>query len=270
MCQLGGESNFTIRGAGLRHLSGIVDFGVGGSYSCTKGNGALLYLWDRGDRTLCDTNTVWERHIRGNFEAWEAYFAECGYENKPMIVVRGFVKTSAWDAFAWSQYSTSQSISASASVGGYAGAGASHGSAVASSMTPERRSFPARSNEEEFPLTAPQLGSITGSTLKARDDSRSGEQRDNYFEQTVFLSYYYIRRRWFFIRTVVANAGYHDLPPTQPDPGMGSDVHISTERQEDDEVSTLGMHCGSVLIPHLCYSVTILWTRHCYTCSGYV
>lgn len=222
------SSFFATYGTKLRALSGVVDFGVRGQYACTTNAGALLYLWDQGHRTSCEPNEIWRRHILANFRFWEEFFAKCGIEKQGMVIVRGFVKTTSWDAITWIQSSDSYGAGASAGVPGRIGGGIFHSAARTSFMAPEHRSFPSRNLEDIR----------EGLNLRLRDPPQGDYPR----EQTVFLSYYYIKRRKWFppLPKLEANAGYHNLPsPPEPDSDIGSDAQILTETQGEEEVSSL-------------------------------
>lgn len=221
-----------------------MDFGIGGRFTCKTDAGALLYLWDRGGRTVCDTNTTWQKHIARNFESWETFFATRGLENKEMIIVRGFVKSSAWDAFAWCQSSASRDVRVSIGAPGHGAAGIVHSASIVSTSAPERRSFPPRGNTLESPLTKPQFPTSVSYDLEVSDDSQSGDpiryhHPELQFEQTVFLSYYRAKRR-LFVKKVSANAGYYNLPPRSPDSDIGGGAEILTEMQRAVEVRDFG------------------------------
>lgn len=159
---------------------------AGFKYACSKSQGALLYLDNAADREAVYTNEVWVKYIRTNYPSWIKILESVGL-NDEIIVVRGWIKASAWAVAAWCDKSTEHQVTLSGS-GGIAQAGFSFTSSDESNNSVEKRTGP-----------DPPGDAITESGGSLPKD------------QTIFMSYYKIVDRFFFF-SIKAKAGSHNLP----------------------------------------------------------
>ena len=180
----------------------------------------MLYLKDDATKQECSPNKSWRKYIIENIDNWKTYLEESDFDIsiEQLMIVRGFVKTSSWEAVAWTQSTGSHTFSIAASAAGHAGVNGSISNTHETRTTPVYRRWPTTS------IASNQLQDAQQSLLH---------------DQTIFLRYYCIRRRnwfqmWLEKTKIDAGAGYHNLPP--PSPGAGSGVVAYVESDAQPEV----------------------------------
>lgn len=192
-------------GATLILFSGPAGAGISVRYSCTKKAGALLHLKDDAVQEEYSTNKQWPVYLLQNYKSWVLYLDASPFDIslEDLIIVRGFFKTSSWEAVAWTQCNSSGSIAVTAGAPMYAGFNASMAIARETVTSPTYRSYP-RSDA--------QLVGAHFVPLHAMNHPPNPQQLLR--NQTVFLSSYTIKRRMMFLPyKIQAAAGYDNLPP---------------------------------------------------------
>ncbi|EKM59058.1 uncharacterized protein PHACADRAFT_86540 [Phanerochaete carnosa HHB-10118-sp] len=172
-----------------------VSVGLSTEYTCKAAQGAVLALKSQAYAESIFENLVLKKYIMRNHDKWYAYVkGVLGQDIKPedIVVVRGWVKTEAdWAAAAFSNTSTSSSVSLEGQVGGVAGL--DMGTSYTSSMT--------------GPMVQRQGEYLEDTSVPHPPEAKR--------DQSVFVRRFKMRRRFGFLKKIVAGAGYHRLP----DPG---------------------------------------------------
>ncbi|KAI0770870.1 WD40-repeat-containing domain protein [Irpex lacteus] len=157
-----------------------------------------------------------------NFASGDAF--ELGCKPDEIVFIKGFVKTSAWSVAAYrSGVRSTQTMALTGTVGGVGEAGfefnidSSEGYIFDTRYGPEGR-------EAQTPLLRshsprPSIASGKGKSPEIlQEDSLSAiTSQENIAmnfprDQSVFVSYYKIKHRIWWMRKIVANAGPHELP----------------------------------------------------------
>lgn len=79
------------------------------SFTTQSNQGALLYLQDPARAELVETNTAFPKYMHKHYDRWLAHMAkyDLGTESD-LFLVRGYVKTTQWAVFAYTEGSGSQ------------------------------------------------------------------------------------------------------------------------------------------------------------------
>lgn len=175
---------------------------------------------DVGDRDLLSNNKRWPKYIMNNLAAWEEILEagpfQCTIED--LIFVRGYVKTSTWKVAAWASNRISRGVGLGAGIPSTVGIGGGF------------------RNEADH-LLPPQSRECNRGRIGAHLAVTSGQEYPR--DQTVFLYYYQVKRRLFFLRKLEAAAGYGSLPDASPPSSSSGAMYVTTETEEEnDEVGT--------------------------------
>ncbi|EKM59084.1 uncharacterized protein PHACADRAFT_249277, partial [Phanerochaete carnosa HHB-10118-sp] len=194
-----------------------VSVGLSTEYTCKAAQGAVLALKSQAYAESIFDNLVLKKYIIRNHDKWYAYVkGVLGQDIKPeaIVVVHGWVKTEAdWTAAAFSNTSTSSSVSLEGQVGGVAGLdmGTSHTS------------------------------SMTGPTMQRQgeylEDTSIPRPVETKRDQSVFVRRLKMRRRFGFLKKIVAGAGYHQLPDPGDAKGASGGGVVTQEVGGVDETS---------------------------------
>ncbi|KAI0686423.1 hypothetical protein BC835DRAFT_1288098 [Cytidiella melzeri] len=179
------------------NVGNIAGGGAMYQFACSSECGAWLLLKDFSDKTyLLDTGNL-KKYMLQHHDAWYNFATgeSLGIDCKPydIILVKGFVKTSAWAVAAYkSGVRSTQAMSLTGTVGGVGEAGfefrvdSSEGYMFDTRYGPEGRDAKALQSSRHVPTVFPR-------------------------DQSVFLSYYKIKQRMWW-KKIVAHAGPHVLP----------------------------------------------------------
>lgn len=192
-------------------------------FSSSKSRGAVLYLDDAANQAVVPKNEVWIRYIKENYPAWIASLKEPGLHVE-LIVVRGWVKASAWAIAAWCNKGEAREIILSGS-GSIAQAGVTF-----------------KPPDEGGPVADNRIGPLDKQEILQSHDPASGLKRD----QCIFMSYFKVVDRvvWFSLK---AKAGEIDLPPGDCGNRGKHRVDIDPQDVDLDEVSIHIQLIGSTM-----------------------
>lgn len=206
---------------------------------------------------MCANNKRWARYITENIATWQAFLENSPFDIniEQLVIVRGFIKTIAWDAFAWTQNTNTRTIEVIGGAPGYGSLGGYHAVAFMKETGPEHRSWPPQQSAQTVrggssvdlsPSTSAE-GSRSGSQTLLVSPSQEHVSAEYSRNQMVFLSYYKIKRRAFFWLRLQAAAGYHELPPSPPGASGDGAVYVGTEIDGSEEVShwVFELQCSS-------------------------
>lgn len=191
-------------------------------YTCSKNQGAVLYLNEPADRRAVYKNDVWVRYIKANYASWMASLESTGLKDVELVVVRGWIKASVWAVAAWCDKSTEHEVTLSGN-GGIAQAG-----------------FTFATSDETTSSVMPRAGPQDRLATVQPSDSKTSLKFPR--DQCIFMSYFKVVNRIVWL-TIRAKAGYHTLPPGDGAGDGGDTVLIETEGLEADEV-------GIEIYPH--------------------
>lgn len=177
---------------------------LGLRYQCNEESGALLVLSRPGHKTSLDCSMHIRRYMRTHLASW-CDFANghlgIGLEDKDIIFVSGFVKTSVWATAAFHNSSASGELVIAAGCFGPSASGEF------------RVSLSRGSNASVFSRAGP-LDRLT-------KWNKSGEL-DEECDQCIFLNYYKMKnRKWRRPAVMRAAAGPHQLPHDSDDSDGG-------------------------------------------------
>ncbi|KAI0092686.1 hypothetical protein BDY19DRAFT_925585 [Irpex rosettiformis] len=207
------EANAGSAGAGAKY-----------AFSCSSEYGAWVLLKDFSHKEYLRDSSATKRYILDHHDSWynfasTVYTLDC----KPydIIFVKGFVKTSAWSVAAYrGNPHSEQMISLSGSFGGIGSIGfdfdakSSEGYLFDSRYGPGGRDiqtpthFPRPSLSSEKGKGREQLHEDNLATASSPDVTTPSNPSD----QSVFVSYYKVKQRIWWMKRIVANAGPHELP----------------------------------------------------------
>lgn len=172
-------------------------------------------------------------YIRQNHDAWYSFATNSqtyGLQCKPedIIMVRGTVKTSAWAVAAYRDSGNhTHNVAFSGQVGPVADAGFQLTSSSTVQSSFEHRAGPTPNAARPTSLkpvasgTSSNHGKYELPELEVAATLSREEVPDNARNQTVFLGFYKVKRRYFLPKKIVANAGSDELPPAE-DPAQSS------------------------------------------------
>ena len=203
-----------------------------------------MILRDQADKTSLPSATSIQKYIRQHHDSWyqfainpDTYGLECRPED--ILMVRGFVKTSAWAVAAFNDSGNHlHSVDFSGQVGPFADAGFHLSSSQKKQALFEHRVGPvrraprspspsARSHRSSSSVSSTSSHGRIGSDLLEVDPAVElwrGDvpQRD----QTVFLGYYKVKRRRFRSLKIKAAGEPQDGPSSEDDHEPESDLSI--------------------------------------------
>ena len=193
---------------------GPIGLGASWEFECDRAAGAFLLLKGHGHRTNLDCGLHIKNYISDNLADWCTFANDTlgiGLRDEEIVFVSGFTKTAVWAAASFSHDSVDKAVklSGSCSLPGAASGSVqlavqmsdSHGVAIDTRVGP--------------PDLASQWEQLSPEQLAGAD-------------QCIFLEYYRMRRRLVFLKTIVAAAGPHELPPPDP-PTRESAMTLSIE-----------------------------------------
>ncbi len=211
-----------------RNAANIAGGGLKYQFSCSSEAGAWVLLKDFSDKTYLLDSPAVKRYMLQNHDSWCNFASgdafELGCKPDEIVFIKGFVKTSAWSVAAYrSGVRSTQTMALTGTVGGVGEAGfefnidssegyifdTRYGPEGREAQTPLLRSHSPRpsiaSGEGKSPeiLQEDSLSAITSQENIAMNFPR---------DQSVFVSYYKIKHRIWWMRKIVANAGPHELP----------------------------------------------------------
>ncbi|KAI0707099.1 hypothetical protein C8Q76DRAFT_817206 [Earliella scabrosa] len=211
----------TMYGSSIQSLSispgaslngGPIGLGASWEFECDRAAGAFLLLKGHGHRTNLDCGLHIKNYISDNLANWYTFANDTlgiGLRDEEIVFVSGFTKTAVWAAASFSHDSVDKAVklSGSCSLPGAASGSVqlavqmsdSHGVAIDTRVGP--------------PELASQWEQLSPEQLTGAD-------------QCIFLEYYRMRRRLVFLKTIVAAAGPHELPP--PDPPVTANPAMSS------------------------------------------
>lgn len=175
---------------------------------------------DGGDKTTVPCAQTITQYIRQHHDSWYAFATDpvkYGLECKPedIIMVRGFVKTSAWAVAAFPDGGASQrEVAFSGTAGPFANAGFHFAQQQQRQVAFEHRVGPSR-GKSRTPSIASGKARATEFPVPDVGDAAEGEAAER--DQTVFLGYFKILRRKFWRKKIKAAGGYDSLPPGDDD-----------------------------------------------------
>lgn len=141
------------------------------------------------------------------------------------MIVRGFIKTSAWDIVTWTRSTSDHTVTIAGGAPGYGGIDGSFSVTSGNETDPIHRSWP--------PHTDPDLPTNAARQIEGESADPTVLAANLPQNQTVFLSYYKVKRRpWFWQKKIEAAAGPHSLPPSPPGDAGGM-FEIETESQDE-------------------------------------
>ncbi|KAH8105449.1 hypothetical protein BXZ70DRAFT_527374 [Cristinia sonorae] len=164
----------------------------------TKGQAAVLLLTDSAHRETVNHHIAITKYMRQNYEKWQKYAGDLGLDvrDTEILLVRGCVKTKCWTTVTWCDRGNIRDIEHDLSGDGLVAFG-----------------------ELKVLFRADE----TGAPMKKSGpyDVDSSKMEPN---QCVFLNYYKMKRRRFFLggKKIEAHAGYDDLPDPGPERGSSS------------------------------------------------
>lgn len=165
---------------------------ISAGYTCKETHGALLVLQSEAHSEAVFECRLLKLYMARQHEHWCAYARDnLGHEveAEDIVLVGGWVKTSAdWAAMAFSNLMKKHYASLSAKVGGFMGV------------------------ELLASRTRVQSGSKLHREGAAYSKRRETRSEDVNRDQSIFLRRYKIKRRLGLLKTVVAGAGYDQLP----------------------------------------------------------
>ncbi|GJE94290.1 WD40 repeat domain-containing protein [Phanerochaete sordida] len=185
--------------------------GLSGGYSCREVHGALLVLKSHADAESLYDNRELEDYIIREHHKWHAYaIDDVGHRVKPedIVLVSGWIKAPAdWATAAFSNTSSTESLSVTSQIGQFFGFGLSgkHHKAY-SGPRMERRGV-------MYPKVA---------------------DRNAPRDQCLFVKRYKIKRRARVVRVLQAGAGYDSPPSGRGDDGSQSSPVRSANSDTED------------------------------------
>ncbi|GJE94313.1 WD40 repeat domain-containing protein [Phanerochaete sordida] len=192
------------------------DISVG--YTCKDTQGGLLVLQSEAEYASVFAVAHLKTYVAKHHESWLMYARSLGCEvsEEDVFLVGGWVKTSAdWKATAFSNHATKKSLSLKGAVSGMLGLGF-HGS-------DSRSDYGAKSHRQG---------------TKYRNNNDKPPQNDLSKDQAVFLKRYKVKRRLGVLKTIVAGAGYDQLPRgggSDGYPGAGIAVNLDGEDHKPED-----------------------------------
>ncbi|KAI0707101.1 hypothetical protein C8Q76DRAFT_800461 [Earliella scabrosa] len=183
--------------------------GVGTSleFQCNRASGALLFLGSDGLREHLDCGLCIKKYMTKNLPDWYAYAKDnlqMEVHEEDIVFVSGFIKTAVYAAASFCHENTKISTTFS---GCCTLPGVASGSAALAVQVSDAQGLVPTMDTRASP---PELAAKWGNLLKE-------EVKDP--RQCVFLEYYRMKRRSWFIKRIEAGAGPHELPPLDPPSG---------------------------------------------------
>ena len=209
------------------------------NFRCSESTGGLLILRDGGDKTSVPSAQTITQYIRQHHDSWYTFATDpvkYGLECKPedIIMVRGFVKTSAWAVAAFPDGGSSQrEVAFSGTAGPFADAGFHFAKQQQRQVAFEHRVGPSRGKSRP-PSVASGKARATDFPMPDIGSSAGGESAER--DQTVFLGYFKILRRKFWRKKIKAAGGYDTLPHIDDDesePDTAIEAHPRHEPVRD-------------------------------------
>lgn len=172
-------------------------------FTCQKSQGALLFLDGGADRRVVERNDVWIRYIKNNYSNWIELLGSIGIRNIELVVVRGWVKASAWAMAVWPDQNAAEHEITLSGNGSIASGGVNFQVSERSGYPPDYHVGPQdRQDTTSISDFSPPI---------ARD-------------QCVFMSYIKVVDRTVW-SSVKAQAGCFSLPPVGGESGKNDAIH---------------------------------------------
>ncbi|KAH8091428.1 quinon protein alcohol dehydrogenase-like superfamily [Cristinia sonorae] len=178
-------------GAGIAGVSG----GVSCSFETTSDHGAILALGNFGCKEAVMSNADFKNFMVAHYDRWRGYACSVlGLEKElEIILVRGSIKTTHWKNATWTNKATVQGLFVQAQGGGVA------------------------QTELQLNVGVQQIGTPT-----IKWGPHGVAQEDMKFDQCVFLSYYKMKYRIWWITKLEAHAGENSFRRPDDDFLQGS------------------------------------------------
>ncbi|KAJ3481777.1 hypothetical protein NLI96_g7430 [Meripilus lineatus] len=183
-------------------------------FTCQKSQGALLFLDGGADRRVVERNDVWIRYIKNNYSNWIELLGSIGIRNIELVVVRGWVKASAWAMAVWPDQNAAEHEITLSGNGSIASGGVNFQVSERSGYPPDYHVGPQdRQDTTSISDFSPPI---------ARD-------------QCVFMSYIKVVDRTVW-SSVKAQAGCFSLPPVGGESGKNDAIHTVENRDPLDDL----------------------------------
>ncbi|TBU53527.1 WD40-repeat-containing domain protein [Dichomitus squalens] len=203
--------------------------GASFSFTCEDNNGAFLMFSPAAITTEIKSRRHIINYMRLNFAHWMEYANEkygLDLKEQDIMFVCGTTKTARWAVAALQGNCKKKMGSVTANLSSVAGLNMTV--SIADNTLPQthRKIGPSRS------LAAPASVPL----VKADDSERTLVQTEELNDQCLFIHYYQMKRRLWFLNAIKAAAGSDKLPPPGPD---GADVVVradeGVEGADEDE-----------------------------------
>ncbi|KAI8984808.1 WD40 repeat-like protein [Trametes punicea] len=213
---------------------------AGVKFACTRERGAFLFVKPGADSSVMHKSKGISSYIRTNIESWYHFATDAldlDISRHEICFVIGTVKTEDWGLGAFLREGSGCEITFQTNLGPFAQGSFSLNRANALSSGVEYRTKPLADIASPTPspvsLNAPAIAAASSGASPSMDASSSAlslqrTQSGSRKDQTVFLSYYKMKRQWWRTRVVRAAAGPDKLPHP-PGSDDNDDFAVSSE-----------------------------------------